>query len=231
MSAVEECEGECWAGWDTWDYWSSVWIEGVILPAIAALGIAGCRHKTLQLCIHFSRMGRPFSIYVHTLFGVVSKQQPQEENLANQIQDNLLNQIKEDKQLMMAFFIDQSLSHSLMILTFELLAVKRGISSVGGVNNPCFLSDIVSWRIKLLFVIAGNILCVFVFSTRNLDLKPAFSNLLKCLSVFDILFLVSEIIFLSPHIEKIQIMLYNFQMCRCFKAWQHYYNECGCKGI
>ena len=45
-----------------------------------------------------------------------------------------MNQIKEDKQLMMAFFIDQSLSHSLMILTFELLAVKRGISSVGGVK-------------------------------------------------------------------------------------------------
>ena len=43
MSGVEECEGECWAGWDTWDYWSSVWIEGVILPAIAALGIAGRR--------------------------------------------------------------------------------------------------------------------------------------------------------------------------------------------
>jgi len=38
--------------------------------------------------------------------------------------------------------------------------------------------------------IAGNVLCVFVFSTRNLDLKPAFSNLLKCLSVFDILFLM-----------------------------------------
>ena len=81
MSGVEECEGECWAGWDTWDYWSSVWIEGVILPAIAALGIAGRRHKTLQLiCIHFSSTGTPFSIYVHTLFGVVSKQQPQEEN-------------------------------------------------------------------------------------------------------------------------------------------------------
>ena len=77
MSAVEECEGECWAGWDTWDYWSSVWIEGVILPAIAALGIAGCRCKTLRpIC----STGRPFSINVHTLFGVVSKQQPQEEN-------------------------------------------------------------------------------------------------------------------------------------------------------
>ena len=48
MSGMEECEGECWAGWDTWDYWSSVWIEGVILPAIAALGIAGRRRKKLH---------------------------------------------------------------------------------------------------------------------------------------------------------------------------------------
>ena len=54
MSAVEECEGECWAGWDTWDYWSSVWIEGVILPAIAALGIAGRRHKTCNLFVYTS---------------------------------------------------------------------------------------------------------------------------------------------------------------------------------
>ena len=79
MSVVEECEGECWAGWDTWDYWSSVWIEGVILPAIAALGIAGCKRKKLH-CNLFISTGRPFSINVHTLFGVVSKQQPQEEN-------------------------------------------------------------------------------------------------------------------------------------------------------
>jgi len=41
--------------------------------------------------------------------------------------------------------------------------------------------------------IAGNVLCLFVFSTRNLDLKPAFANLLKCLSVFDIIFLACVI--------------------------------------
>ena len=38
--------------------------------------------------------------------------------------------------------------------------------------------------------ILGNIVCVFVFSRSNLDLKPAFSNILKCLSLFDICFLV-----------------------------------------
>ena len=36
----------------------------------------------------------------------------------------------------------------------------------------------------------GNVLCLFVFSNKHLDLKPAFSNILKCLSVFDIIFLV-----------------------------------------
>jgi len=37
--------------------------------------------------------------------------------------------------------------------------------------------------------ILGNILCVFVFSQSKLELKPAFANILKCLSVFDTLFL------------------------------------------
>merc|ERR1719219_775672 len=37
--------------------------------------------------------------------------------------------------------------------------------------------------------IAGNVLCLFVVSNKHLDLKPAFSNILKCLSVFDIIFL------------------------------------------
>ena len=36
----------------------------------------------------------------------------------------------------------------------------------------------------------GNILCVFVFTKKKMDLKPSFSNILKCLSLFDILFLV-----------------------------------------
>ena len=39
---------------------------------------------------------------------------------------------------------------------------------------------------------AGNCLCLFVFCNKHLNLKPAFSNLLKCLSVFDIIFLVRK---------------------------------------
>ena len=33
-------------------------------------------------------------------------------------------------------------------------------------------------------------MCVFVFTKKKMDLKPSFSNILKCLSLFDILFLV-----------------------------------------
>ena len=40
------------------------------------------------------------------------------------------------------------------------------------------------------FNFSGNILCVFVFTKKKMDLKPSFSNILKCLSLFDILFLV-----------------------------------------
>ena len=43
-----------------------------------------------------------------------------------------------------------------------------------------------------LAIFLGNIVCVFVFSRNNLDLKPAFSNILKCLSLFDICFLVGN---------------------------------------
>ena len=38
---------------------------------------------------------------------------------------------------------------------------------------------------------SGNLVCVGVFSRSKLDLKPAFANILKCLSVFDTLFLVN----------------------------------------
>ena len=37
---------------------------------------------------------------------------------------------------------------------------------------------------------SGNITCLFVFNHKSVDLKPSFSNILKCLSIFDILFLV-----------------------------------------
>ncbi len=38
---------------------------------------------------------------------------------------------------------------------------------------------------------AGNILCVWVFNKKDVELKPSFANLLKCLSIYDILLLVS----------------------------------------
>ena len=41
-----------------------------------------------------------------------------------------------------------------------------------------------------LVIVSGNITCVFVFNHKSVDLKPSFSNILKCLSIFDILFLV-----------------------------------------
>jgi len=36
----------------------------------------------------------------------------------------------------------------------------------------------------------GNIACIFVFNHKSVDLKPSFANLLKCLSVYDVIFLV-----------------------------------------
>ena len=52
----------------------------------------------------------------------------------------------------------------------------------------------------------GNITCVFVFNHKSVDLKPSFSNILKCLSIFDILFLVR-----FPLLYKLRISLTIFQ--------------------
>ena len=41
--------------------------------------------------------------------------------------------------------------------------------------------------------VSGNVLCLFVFTQKKVELKPSFANILKCLSVFDILFLVSSV--------------------------------------
>ena len=40
---------------------------------------------------------------------------------------------------------------------------------------------------------SGNILCVWTFNKKDVELKASFANLLKCLSVFDTIFLVSWI--------------------------------------
>ena len=42
-----------------------------------------------------------------------------------------------------------------------------------------------------VFGILGNIFCLFVLSSKSVELKPSFANLLKCLSVYDIALLVS----------------------------------------
>lgn len=36
-----------------------------------------------------------------------------------------------------------------------------------------------------VFGIFGNLLCLFVFNHKSVDLKPSFANILKCLSVYD----------------------------------------------
>ena len=42
------------------------------------------------------------------------------------------------------------------------------------------------------FYILGNLLCLFVFNHKSVDLKPSFSNILKCLSIYDMALLVSK---------------------------------------
>jgi len=39
------------------------------------------------------------------------------------------------------------------------------------------------------FGIIGNVLCVWIFNKKDVELKPSFANLLKCLSIFDTIFL------------------------------------------
>ena len=38
---------------------------------------------------------------------------------------------------------------------------------------------------------SGNVLCLFVFQHKNVNFKHSFKNILRCLSVIDIIFLVS----------------------------------------
>ena len=48
------------------------------------------------------------------------------------------------------------------------------------------------------FLFLGNLLCVWTFNKKDVELKPSFANLLKCLSMFDTVFLVSfETVFLE----------------------------------
>ena len=59
---------------------------------------------------------------------------------------------------------------------------------------PKFYFSNFSWSISLRekfnFSFEGNLLCLFVFNQKSVDLSPSFSNILKCLSLYDIALLV-----------------------------------------
>jgi hypothetical protein len=38
---------------------------------------------------------------------------------------------------------------------------------------------------------SGNLLCVWIMQRKDVELKPSFANLLKCLSIYDSILLVS----------------------------------------
>ena len=46
----------------------------------------------------------------------------------------------------------------------------------------------------------GNIACISVFSSKSVDLKPSFANILKCLSIYDICLLVRTGKIIQPFI-------------------------------
>ena len=57
-----------------------------------------------------------------------------------------------------------------------------------------FVDPVCSGNVVCVFVdlvCSGNVVCVFVFNQKSVELKPCFSNILKCLSIFDSLFLVN----------------------------------------
>ena len=229
MSGMEECEGECWAGWDTWDYWSSVWIEGVILPAIAALGIAGRRRKKLHCNLFVVREDHSALMFIHCL--VLSASSSLKRRI-EQIKFRRIYWIK-SRKINNWWWLSSSINLSLTVWWFLLLSCWqwKGGFLVLAVWKSLFLVWYCELKDKIVICYCRkHSLCIRLLHPQP---RPQ-TSILKSSQVS---FCVRHIIFgewnyfLSPHIEKIQIMLYNFQMCRSFKAWQHYYNKCGCKGI
>jgi len=57
-------------------------------------------------------------------------------------------------------------------------------------TTAAFIIEGVLLPILATFGIVGNLLCVWTFNKKDVELKPSFANLLKCLSIFDTVFLV-----------------------------------------
>jgi len=56
-------------------------------------------------------------------------------------------------------------------------------------TSIAFIIEGVLLPILATFGIIGNLLCVWTFNKKDVELKPSFANLLKCLSIFDTVFL------------------------------------------
>ena len=53
----------------------------------------------------------------------------------------------------------------------------------------------------------GNLLCVWAFNKKDVELKPSFANLLKCLSIFDTIFLVCVVAqFSLPRLSELYLL-------------------------
>jgi len=56
--------------------------------------------------------------------------------------------------------------------------------------SAAFIIEGVLLPILATLGIVGNLLCVWTFNKKDVELKPSFANLLKCLSIFDTIFLI-----------------------------------------
>ena len=77
--------------------------------------------------------------------------------------------------------------------------------------------------------LSGNILCVWTFNKKDVELKPSFANLLKCLSVFDTIFLVSRN-FNSPEFSR--LVKFSSWLYICLNVWIYelLHELCSCTG-
>merc|ERR1719234_2119417 len=65
-----------------------------------------------------------------------------------------------------------------------------------------------------IFGIVGNIACISVFSSKSVDLKPSFANILKCLSIDDICLLVKRVKFKKKYDTKNMLQIIHKYKCR-----------------
>ena len=68
-------------------------------------------------------------------------------------------------------------------------------------------ASLASFSNEILFFFKGNLLCLFVFNQKTVDLSPSFSNILKCLSLYDIALLVRA--------QTVKYIHYTYNLLTC----------------